>query len=62
LEGSLDRFEREGETFHERVVEGFRTMAASGEEPWVVVDGTASIEMVAARVREVVRERLQLPG
>jgi dTMP kinase len=61
LEGSLDRFEREGETFHERVVEGFRIMAASGEEPWVVVDGAASIEMVAARVRAVVRDRLQLP-
>lgn len=61
LDRELDRFEREGGGFHERVREGFLLQAADEPERWAIVDGGASIDMVSERVRGVVRERLQLP-
>ena len=48
-----DRLEAEEAGFHERVVEGFRALAAGEPERWAVVDGTGSVEEVAARVRKV---------
>lgn len=56
--GELDRFELEGGGFHERVVAGFREMAAA--EGWVVVDGVGSVDEVAERVWAAVRDRLPL--
>ena len=53
----LDRFEREGVEFHQRVAEGFRTLAADDPERWVVIDGDRSMEDVAEAVRRVVEER-----
>ena len=47
-----DRLEAEDAGFHERVVAGFRALAAEEPERWVVVDGTGGIEEVAARVRK----------
>lgn len=55
--GSLDRFEAEGDGFHERVVAGFREMAAV--EGWVVVDGVGPVDEVAERVWAAVRERIE---
>ncbi len=49
-----DRFEAEGEAFLQRVADGFSTLAAEGPEPWVVVDATAPVEVVAATIREAV--------
>ncbi|WP_208027575.1 dTMP kinase [Rhabdothermincola sediminis] len=57
----LDRFEREDGAFHARVLGGFRAMAAADPDHWVVLDGTCSVDAIAARVRGAVRERLQLP-
>jgi len=54
----LDRFEREAAEFHERVRNGFCSMAAEEPERWVVIDGGAQAEQVAANVRTAVRERL----
>ncbi|HEX3090176.1 MAG TPA: dTMP kinase [Ilumatobacteraceae bacterium] len=56
----LDRFERENDGFHARVLEGFRTMAADDPQHWVVVDGGASMEEVGSSIRRSVAERLQL--
>jgi dTMP kinase len=56
----LDRFEQEGDEFHERVREGFRAMAAAEPQRWVVIDGSADVEQVAAAVRRAVAERLGL--
>lgn len=56
----LDRFEREGDDFHARVREGFRSMAAADPKHWVVVDGAASMEEVGNNIRRCVAERLQL--
>jgi dTMP kinase len=60
LGGDLDRFEGAGRAFHDRVAEGFRTLAAADPERWVVVDGAPAIDDVAAAVRAAVRERLGL--
>lgn len=61
LARDLDRFEQEDEAFHTRVVDGFRALAAAEPDRWVVLDGTGSVDAIAASVRGVVRERLQLP-
>jgi dTMP kinase len=44
------RMESAGEAFHAVVAEGFRSLAASEPERWVVVDGTGEVEEVEARV------------
>jgi len=47
----LDRFERAGDAFHRRVVEGFHTMAAEDPGRWVVVDASADPDVVADAVQ-----------
>ncbi|MFZ9630080.1 MAG: dTMP kinase [Ilumatobacteraceae bacterium] len=54
----LDRFEREDGGFHDRVREGFRTMAQAEPLRWVVIDGSQSVDGVADAVRTAVRDRL----
>jgi dTMP kinase len=44
-----DRLEAEGDEFHRRVAEGFRSLAAA-DPTWVVVDGSGTVDEVAARV------------
>ena len=56
----LDRFEREGDAFHARVREGFRSMAAADPQHWVVIDGAAGMEEVGNNIRRCVAERLEL--
>jgi len=55
-----DRMEAEPGAFHRAVLEGFRAQAEAEPERWAVVAGTGSIDEVAAAVRRVVAERLQL--
>lgn len=62
LGADRDRFEQAGTEFHERVRAGFLRLAAADPEGWVVVDGTGSIDEVAARVRAEVEDRLDLTG
>jgi dTMP kinase len=47
---SADRMERAGGAFHDRVEAGFLALAAADPDRWVVVDGDAPVEDVAARV------------
>ena len=56
----LDRFEREGNGFHERVAAGFCEMAAGDRGRWVLIDATAPVDEVASTVRSAVTERLGL--
>ncbi len=56
--GDPDRFEGEGDDFHERVAEGYRELAGADPAGWVVVDGTGTVDEVAARVLAAVTERL----
>lgn len=55
-----DRFELEDRDFHRRVVEGYHRLAAEDPELWRVVDGTGTVEEVAARVWAAVEDRV--PG
>jgi len=54
----LDRFEAAGDEFHDRVLAGFRTMAAADPQRWTVVDAAADVDTVAARIRAAVGERV----
>jgi dTMP kinase len=49
-----DRIEREGDTFHRKVREGYRKIAA--ERNWVVVDGSRAPDQVAEAVWDSVRD------
>ena len=52
--GAPDRLEAAGDEFHRKVGEGYRALAAADPERWVVVDGSGTVEEVAARVAAVV--------
>jgi dTMP kinase len=54
-----DRFEGAGAHFHQRVADGFLTLAET-DERWVVLDGTGTIDEVRALIRSVVADRLHL--
>jgi dTMP kinase len=58
---AADRYERLGEGFFARVREGFLAIAAAEPERCVVIDAAADPDVVAARVRDAVRERLRPP-
>jgi dTMP kinase len=52
-----DRMEAAGAEFHERVAQGYRSLAAAYDH-WVVVDGAGPADEVAARVWDTVVGRL----
>ena len=54
-----DRLEAEDAAFHRRVAEGYRELATSDPDVWVVVDGSGSVEDVAERVRTAIEKMLQ---
>ncbi|HEX6596951.1 MAG TPA: dTMP kinase [Acidimicrobiales bacterium] len=53
LAGDPDRMEAAGQAFHDRVADGYRKLAADNPGRWVVVDGTGTVDEVAARVMAV---------
>lgn len=53
-----DHFEDQGDRFLQRVAEGYRCLAAAGVTPWLVVDGTGSVDSVAEAVWSGVRATL----
>lgn len=55
----LDRLEAVGDGFHERVADGYRSLAAADPDGWAVVDGSGTIESVAAAVLSAVQGRLR---
>lgn len=52
-----DRIESAGEAFHDRVLEGFRRLAAADATIWVTVDGVGSEDEVHARVVDALGAR-----
>ena len=56
--GDADRFEGEALTFHERLRDGFLTLAANEPDRCVLIDATASKEEVAEQIWRVVQKRL----
>lgn len=57
---TLDRFEQAAADFHERVVDGFRTMAAADPDRWVTIDSDAPVPDVHAAAAQAVHERLHI--
>jgi len=57
LAGGFDRMEEEGAPFMQRVREGYLELARREPERIRVIDGAASIEEIAARVREAAQPR-----
>lgn len=57
LGAELDRFEGEGDGFHERVDEGFAAFAASEPERFVVIDGQGDPAAVATRIDAALAQR-----
>lgn len=57
--GALDRLEREGSSFHDRVEAGFLRLAHADPQRWVVVDGDGPVADVAARVWAAVEPRVR---
>jgi len=55
-----DRVEAESADFHERVIAGFRELAALDPGRWVVIDGDGSPDDVEARVLAAVSAKLGL--
>ncbi len=53
-----DRIEAEDADFHQRVLDGFRTLAEQNPDQWVVVDGSGPVGEVAEAVYAAVRDRL----
>ncbi|MDQ3470244.1 MAG: dTMP kinase [Actinomycetota bacterium] len=53
----LDRFERAGEAFHDRVIEGFRAMAAADPDHWITVTPDRPHDVVAAEIAATVHAR-----
>jgi thymidylate kinase len=57
-ERELDRFERAGDEFHQRVRSGFAQMAAADPTRWVVIDAAAPPDDIARQIRSAISERL----
>ena len=58
LGAERDRMEEVGDGFHQRVVAGFRALAAADPDRWVVVDGTGTVDEVADRVCAAIAPRV----
>jgi dTMP kinase len=56
--GGVDRFEGEALAFHEKLRDGFLTLAANEPERCVLIDATTSKDEVAAQIWRVVQKRL----
>jgi dTMP kinase len=59
LNRSLDRFEQEGDGFHGRVSATFDQLAMEDDERWLVVDGSGSVDEVAADVWDRLKPELE---
>ena len=62
MEPAFDRFEAEGRHFRERVRNGYLELADADPDRWVVVDGSAPVEEVTARVLSGVQGWLEERG
>jgi dTMP kinase len=59
---NLDRFERAGAEFHQRVLDGYRRLAADDPRRWIIVTSEGDKAVVAAHVLDAVRQRLSEHG
>tara|TARA_B100000686_G_C16751738_1_gene952960 strand:+ start:1228 stop:1848 length:621 start_codon:yes stop_codon:yes gene_type:complete len=55
-----DRFESETVEFHEKVRQGYLTLAENTSDEWAVIDGSGSLKHVSEAIDEAIRDRLGL--
>lgn len=53
----LDRFEAAGAAFHDRVLAGFREMAAADPDRWITIQAVGSVEGVAEQITAALIDR-----
>lgn len=53
-----DRLEAAGDRFHAAVADGFRSLAEADPARWLVIDGDAPVEQLAATIAQQVQARL----
>ena len=58
--GGEDRFEKKGGEYHRKVRTAFRTIAASDDSLYVLIDASGSIEQVHAQILEQLHIRLNV--
>ena len=58
LGSSVDRFEKQGREFLDRVRDGYLALAGADPQRWAVVDAAGTADEVAARILTAVREHL----
>jgi len=54
-----DRFEDENREFYQRVINGYRELAAAEPVRWLTIDGEASSEQISARIWTAVERLIQ---
>ena len=54
---ALDRFEAAGDAFHQRVLDGFRTMAIADPDHWITIRALGSIDDVADDISRSLADR-----
>jgi len=54
-----DRFEDENREFYQRVINGYRELAAAEPARWLTIDGEASSEQISARIWTAVQRLIQ---
>ena len=54
---ALDRFEAAGDAFHQRVLDGFRTMAIADPDHWITIRALGSIDEVADDISRSLADR-----
>ncbi|NEP18483.1 MAG: dTMP kinase [Leptolyngbya sp. SIO4C1] len=57
--GQIDRIERSGLAFHQRVQQGFEMLAQQQAECFIAVDGSENESAIAAKIRTLVSQTLQ---
>jgi dTMP kinase len=60
--GAEMRFESKGEAFHQRLREGFRTIAAAEPDRCALIDANGAMDEVEAAVWDAVQQRLAVHG
>ncbi len=56
----LTRFDKEDLAFHQKVNGGFRRLAQSNPEKWVIVDGSKSVEEIHKQILDILTKKLKL--
>lgn len=54
---NLDRFEAAGPAFHQRVIDGYRSMATDDPDRWIRVDAVGSIDPLSEEIRAALAQR-----